>query len=122
MANGDFEADNQLWQCSNTTIFQDPCENDFWLEADIVIPPPCGDPFADADRDGDVDQDDFGAFQQCITGMNNGPVSGDCLCFDRIDSGDSARDDDVDQVDYAAFEACASGPGIPADIACDDNN
>ena len=29
-------------------------------------------------------------------------------------------DGDVDEADFQAFAACRSGPGIPADPACDD--
>jgi len=66
--------------------------------------------FADADRDLDVDQDDFAVFQRCYTGPDNPPLPtgpGYCFCFDRLD------DKDVDEADYSAFEACATGPGIP---------
>jgi len=81
----------------------------------------CGDPFADADKDGDVDQTDFAIAQACYTG-SGGDVSDECRCFDRKDSPGSLPDGDVDNTDMAAFEACASGPGIPADPTCDDDN
>jgi hypothetical protein len=66
----------------------------------------CPVPFADADEDGDVDQDDFGALQLCFTGANGGILDG-CDCFNRD------GDNDVDDWDYGAFEDCATGPGIP---------
>ena len=40
-----------------------------------------------------------------------------CHCFNR-DGG--SGDGDIDLQDYQAFEQCASGPGIPANSACDD--
>lgn len=67
----------------------------------------CGDLFADADADGDVDQSDFAALQACFTGPD-GTVSEVCGCFDRDD------DSDVDSEDAGSFEACASGPGVAA--------
>lgn len=75
------------------------------------------DPFADADGDGDVDQEDFGVIQVCLTGSGDpdgvfDPVL--CSCYDWN------GDEDVDQWDLAAFEGCASGPEVPADPSCDD--
>ena len=72
----------------------------------------CNDPFADADGDGDVDGDDFGAYQKCVTGVGGGLLPG-CDCFD------TEPDDDVDQDDLGPFEACASGPNVPALTSCD---
>lgn len=68
----------------------------------------CPSPFADNDRDGDVDQEDFAALQLC-TAI---PMPDGCGCFDRDGSGT------INQVDISAFEACASGPGIAADPGC----
>jgi hypothetical protein len=118
--NGDLEDGTQLWVCDNTPMAQDDCENNFWRETDFFIEPPCPDLAADVDEDGDVDQDDFAAFQLCYTGMGNGPVADDCLCFDRPEPGTGKPDGDIDQIDYQAFEDCASGPMVPADPACDD--
>jgi hypothetical protein len=78
----------------------------------------CHDPFADADGDGDVDQDDFAKFQICFTGDATGDPLGtyppqNCECFD------TDGDGDVDGTDFTAFQNCASGPGIPADVNCD---
>jgi hypothetical protein len=121
VVNGDFEDGSELWACENPALHQDDCEASFWLESDVQIPPPCPDPFADTDDDGDVDQDDFAVLQACFTG-DLGPfeLPEECLCFDR--PGPPNGDDDVDQGDLAAFEVCAltSGPGVPADPACDD--
>ncbi|NLE58863.1 MAG: hypothetical protein GX616_10915 [Planctomycetes bacterium] len=80
-------------------------------------PPPCSDPFADADGDGDVDQADFGAFQRCLTGDGDPQETFDgvgCRCFDHDD------DWDVDEIELSLMLACMSGPGIMADEACDD--
>jgi len=77
----------------------------------------CHDPFADADGDTDVDQDDFGVFQACFTGANPSPGAFDpemCRCLD-LDENSA-----VDEDDYGAFELCASGPDVPADASCDD--
>jgi hypothetical protein len=78
--------------------------------------PPCNDPFADADGDGDVDQSDFGRWQACETGDGGGVPPG-CGCFDRDEGG--LGDGDIDGDDALAFEACATGPGIPVDAGCD---
>jgi hypothetical protein len=79
----------------------------------------CFDPFADADGDGDVDQDDFAVFQLCYTGGAT-PVPGDpeyCVCLDVAPAG--TPDDAIDALDYDAFKNCVSGPNIPANPACD---
>ncbi len=80
----------------------------------------CNDPFADADGDGDVDQEDFAVFQRCITGADDPSGAFDpeiCQCFNR-DGGDP---EDIDEIDLAAFRACGSGPDVPADPDCDNN-
>jgi hypothetical protein len=63
----------------------------------IVSPPP-----GDNNHDGDVDLDDFSAFQACFTAT--GPVAGGCTKFD-LDG-----DDDVDLDDYAVIQASLDGP------------
>ncbi len=88
----------------------------FWYDDVVVtgtLPP---DDFVrfDADGDGDVDQADFGEFQECYAGQDH-PY--DRFACWRMDADD---DLDVDQNDLEAFEACASGPAISADPACDD--
>jgi hypothetical protein len=66
-------------------------------------------PFADADRDEDVDQEDFAVLQNCFSGTvaYTNPA---CAIFDRDLNG--AGDGDVDSDDMAAFEKCATGPGV----------
>jgi len=66
----------------------------------------CPFPFADADRDGDVDHRDFAAFQRCLSGTT-GIAPPACRCFNR--DGDS----DVDGNDLVDFIECATGPGVP---------
>ena len=58
----------------------------------------CPTPFADADHDGDVDQDDFGAFQLCYSGTGVTPTG--CACFDHNNDGK------VDVTDFTAFSNC----------------
>ena len=78
---------------------------------------PCSDPFADADDDGDVDQADFAVWQVCLSPTGPVPTNPEyCRCFDR-DGG--SGDGDIDLQDYQAFEQCSSGPGVPAQPACD---
>ncbi len=73
----------------------------------------CKDPFADHDGDGDVDMDDFGAFQQCFSGRDGG-IAADCTCFNRD------GDNDVDTDDFLKFRLCESGPELIASPVCDD--
>ncbi len=69
-----------------------------------ILPP-------DADKDGDVDQDDFAQFQACYSADQNYPTElGNCNCFDSDGSGK------IDADDFAAFTACATGPGIPVNL------
>lgn len=79
----------------------------------------CHTPFADADGDGDVDQNDFAVWQICMSGEGHPcPDTPEyCTCFDR---GELPGDGDLDQTDLLVFERCASGPGIPADPNCAD--
>lgn len=74
------------------------------------LPPQAG--FPDFDGDQDVDQEDFGHFQACITGQGQGPPSAGCA------DADLDADCDVDQDDFGLFQTCISGPSVPADPAC----
>jgi hypothetical protein len=66
----------------------------------------------DFDRDGDVDQKDFGHLQGCFT--EPGVPPDDPNCSDaRLDA-----DSDVDSDDFALFQACFSGANVPADPDC----
>ncbi len=76
----------------------------------------CPYPFADADLDGDVDQDDLGIMQICYTGQGGGTPIG-CECLDRNDKDEQGGDDaigDIDVRDIGVFEQCRSGPNVPA--------
>lgn len=98
-------------------------ENVGWINLDeathfvAFVWPSCGDLFADSDLDGDVDHDDFGAFQRCHTGTHGGLLSG-CECFNRPEPGYPRGDNDADLADLEAFIACMSGPMILADPGC----
>jgi hypothetical protein len=75
--------------------------------------PVCSTPFADTDRDGDVDQTDFGTWQGCFTG-SAGPMPDPmaCFCLDRN------QNEVVDSDDLEPFVGCVSGPAVPADKLC----
>jgi len=66
----------------------------------------------DLDGDEDVDQEDFGLFQSCLSGAFVPQEDPACLQA-RFDV-----DDDVDQDDAALFIGCVSGAGIPARRSC----
>ncbi len=62
---------------------------------------------ADFDQDGDVDLEDFAAFQACFNGPNAPPAVG-CSVPADLDG-----DGDVDLVDFSRFQACFNGPNAP---------
>jgi hypothetical protein len=68
--------------------------------------------FGDADFDGDVDMEDFGLFQRCLTGPGPVALTAECACFDRT------KDEDVDSDDFIFFDNCFSAPAVPADPNC----
>lgn len=72
-----------------------------------TIPPP-----GDCDGDLDVDQEDFGFFQACLSGA--GVIQDDPNCASAL----LDEDDDVDLDDFGIFQACISGPGVVADPGC----
>ncbi len=82
--------ENGAWRGPNTLCSQSLC---------------CPTPFADADHDGDVDQDDFGAFQLCYNG--EGAVPTGCECFDRN------NDNRINTTDFTSFGNCWTGPNVP---------
>jgi len=75
----------------------------------------CPDPHvtADYDWDGDVDNNDFDAFQACASGPGI-DYTGDC------GDADFDTDGDVDQADFAVFQRCFSGMNLPANPNCTD--
>lgn len=66
----------------------------------------------DLDVDLDVDQEDFGRFQACLSGPGVAQNAPQCAGA-RLDG-----DGDVDADDVAIFRRCLSGPEIPADPGC----
>ncbi|MGQ9648708.1 MAG: hypothetical protein ACUVXJ_01195, partial [Phycisphaerae bacterium] len=66
----------------------------------------------DMDRDGDVDQIDFGLFQSCMTSV--GVPSNDPACSDAELDGDLG----IGPPDLIIFRNCISGPRIPASNDC----
>lgn len=72
-----------------------------------VIPIP-----GDFDGDRDVDLEDFGHIQTCLTGSGGGPVASGCE--DAI----LDYDTDVDNVDLDIFVNCLSGTDVQGDPAC----
>lgn len=66
----------------------------------------------DFDRDGDVDQADFGRFQTCLSGSGVRQDAPECTQA-RLDG-----DGDVDVSDFAIFGTCISGAAAPADPFC----
>jgi len=71
-----------------------------------VLPQP-----GDFDDDRDVDQEDFGRLQECLTGEGL-PVEPGCEAA-RLD-----EDLDVDSGDVLVFIGCYSGPNVPASNNC----
>jgi hypothetical protein len=99
----------------------------FWFDDVLLTTEPAGLPCPnpqlrfDADDDGDVDQLDFSVFQACFTGANDPAGIYDCqACRCMNSDNDTPTDTDIDGDDLAAFEQCASGPGVAADVTCDD--
>lgn len=66
----------------------------------------------DFDDDGDVDQEDFGRFQRCLSGSGNPQTDSSCMRA-RMDD-----DLDVDESDILLFVGCYSGPGVTARRDC----
>jgi len=66
----------------------------------------------DLDRDGDVDQTDFGLFQACLSGP--GIPSADTGC----ERASLDTDNDVDSADIVLFSGCISGPSVAGDPEC----
>ena len=92
---------------------------EIWYD-EVALTACSGNPRLDGDADGDIDQVDFGLFQQCFTGPGNpfttnpGFDASNCQCMD-VDG-----DRDVDVEDLQIFVNCISGPAIPSQIGCDN--
>ncbi len=76
-----------------------------------AIEQPCP-PRADFDGDCDVDQEDFGHLQVCLSGPSIPQDDPECQDA-KLDA-----DNDVDRDDFVIFEGCLSGADVPADPAC----
>jgi len=103
------------WDSEDVTVGIDPRQIVMTLEdAEITLLVLNTSPTAkpDFDRDGDVDQQDFGQFQLCLTGSNIPQTDPACLNA-KLDA-----DDDVDTADTNYFLYCFSGPNVPADPNC----
>jgi len=72
-------------------------------------PPPI---LGDMDRDGDVDQEDFGCFQACLSGSVI--PQPDPACQRALLDTDA----DVDGYDTAIFLGCMTGANVPAGANC----
>jgi hypothetical protein len=70
----------------------------------------------DFDDDGDVDQEDFGRFQGCLSGPN--VVQGDPACNRARLDPPAAADSDVDAADFETFLGCAEGQGGVPPAGC----
>jgi hypothetical protein len=68
----------------------------------------------DFDGDADVDQEDFGHLQKCLSGEGTPQTDPNCLDA-RLDA-----DTDVDLDDFNILQGCMSGPNTPANSTCDD--
>lgn len=79
--------------------------NDAVVTLDLTAP-------GDFNGDADVDQSDFGLFQQCLSGADVAETSPACALA-RFD-----EDDDVDATDVSRFVGCLSGVNVPADPNC----
>jgi hypothetical protein len=67
----------------------------------------------DLDEDGDVDQEDFGSFQVCLTSATEPTIAAACQ------RADFNQDSVVDQKDMNILLACFSGPAAPVEPTCD---
>jgi hypothetical protein len=70
----------------------------FW----VVATGPCQSVPGDCDCDGDVDLDDYVAFESCLLGVGGG-VAPECECFDLDDDGQ------VTVTDFAVFQVTFTG-------------
>lgn len=79
--------------------------------ARLTVVPPRQVP-GDVDGDRDVDLEDFGVVQACMTAPDEAQDDPACIRA-KLDS-----DDDVDDVDIGLFVGCLTGPDQPGDVDC----
>lgn len=96
-------ADAGRYRCAVESPFGSAISN----EALLTVNPP-----GDFDLDGDVDLEDFGHFQACLSGKYV-PQDDPACQGARLDA-----DNDVDQADLILFLRCMTAPGIPAGSDC----
>ena len=114
---------NGLTDCADPECFSPACNeicSDGWdndsdgdvdcADADCSDDPTCRHP--DFDRDGDVDQADFGHLQACFTESVVDPIGPGCEDTD-LDS-----DTHVDSDDLAVLQGCSSGANVPYAAGC----
>jgi N-acetylmuramoyl-L-alanine amidase len=82
--------------------------------ATLTVQPPPAVP-GDMDGDRDVDMEDFGQLQVCLTGPDE-PQSDVACAKALLDS-----DDDVDDADVGLYIKCATAPGVQGNPNCRDN-
>ncbi|NLX20835.1 MAG: hypothetical protein GXY55_04070 [Phycisphaerae bacterium] len=99
-------ADAGAYRCVVTNSYGTTTSN----AANLVVLGPRPVP-GDQDGDSDVDMDDFGAFQACLSGPG-AMVGSPCLWADLENDGD------VDSLDLPKFRACFSGAGVPGNPDC----
>lgn len=68
----------------------------------------------DFDYDGDVDQEDFGHLQACLSRTGAPPTEPQCR------NADLNNDEVIDGMDISILCGCLSGPGVGADRDCAD--
>jgi hypothetical protein len=68
--------------------------------------------YGDLDIDGDVDQTDFGIFQECMSGPKIAPSGARCS------TADLDFDGDIDNIDVNLFARCMTGSGQPINVQC----
>jgi len=101
LTNGDHSATIDVFDTASTNLSQQ-----------ITVLLHVGGVPGDFDADDDVDMEDFGRFQACLTGPGAGPPQAGCTRAMMDD------DDDVDSADVSLFIGCMTGAGIPGDPDC----
>lgn len=72
-------------------------------------------PVVDRDEDGDVDLEDFGKFQACLSGSGHAQLDPGCF-WARLDD----ADEDVDGDDLTKFRNCLAGANVQVQSNCAD--